>query len=152
MKFVFTILFLFILFSCRTFPHYPQVYNYVYDEEAYFKGKDCSFKGKILYKGEGVSSVAVKINISENYCEMSYTDFDGNFCFCLDTLKINHKSYVEFVSKGYQRKRIWLDKFLKSDKIVELKKGSKNVSAKEYLEFHESIRGCSIFNDIVEID
>lgn len=46
MKFVFAILVLFILSSCKTFPDYPQIHRYVYDEEAYFKGKDCSFNIK----------------------------------------------------------------------------------------------------------
>lgn len=81
---------------------------------------------------------------------MAYSDFDGYFSFCLDTTKINKNSYIEFVLKDYQRKRIWLDKFLKSDKIVELKKGSKNISETEYLEFYENIRGCARFSDIVE--
>lgn len=149
MKIILTIV-PFVLFSCRTFPHYPQVYNYIYDEEAYFKGKECSFNGKIFYKGKELARVAVKININADYCEMAYSDFDGYFSFCLDTTKINKNSYIEFVLKDYQRKRIWLDKFLKSDKIVELKKGSKNISETEYLEFYENIRSCTRFSDIVE--
>ena len=74
----------------------------------------------------------------------------NSFYFCLDTTKVDNKSYIDFVSEGYLRKRIWLKKFLKSNKIVELEKGKKNVSAKEYLYFHESIRGCSMFNDVVD--
>ena len=63
---------------------------------------------------------------------------------------LSFQEYIDFVSEGYLRKRIWLKKFLKSNKIVELEKGKKNVSAKEYLYFHESIRGCSMFNDVVD--
>ena len=150
MKFVFAILVLFILSSCKTFPDYPQIHRYVYDEEAYFKGKDCSFKGKDLYKGKELYKVSIKLTVNKDYCEISYVDFDGNFYFCLDTTKVDNKSYIDFVSEGYLRKRIWLKKFLKSNKIVELEKGKKNVSAKEYLYFHESIRGCSMFNDVVD--
>nr|WP_314999888.1 hypothetical protein [uncultured Capnocytophaga sp.] len=150
MKKIISIITILALSSCKTFPDYPQIHRYVYDEEAYFKGKDCSFKGKVLYKGKELYQVAIKLTVNKDYCEISYVDFDGNFYFCLDTTKINEQSYIEFVSEGYERKKMWLKKFLKTDKIVELKKGKKNVSAKEYMYFHENIRGCSLFSDIVE--
>lgn len=97
-----------------------------------------------------MSHVAIKININENYCEIAYSDFDGYFDFCLDTTKIDKKSYIEFVLKGYKKKTMWLNEFLISNKIVELKKGHKNISNEEYLEFYENIRGCARFSDIVE--
>lgn len=55
MKIILTIV-PFVLFSCRTFPHYPQVYNYVYDEEAYFKEKECSFNGKNILQRKRIST------------------------------------------------------------------------------------------------
>ena len=150
MKYFILIIAIFCLLSCRTFPDYPQTQKYFYNKAEYSKGKDCSFIGKVFYKGKKLHSVAIKLAIDKDYCEMSYTDFDGIFDFCLDTTKINEQSYIEFVSEGYERKKMWLKKFLKTDKIVELKKGKKNVSAKEYMYFHENIRGCSLFSDIVE--
>ena len=150
MRIILSILIFFTFFSCKTFPDYPQIQKYFYNKEEYSKGKDCSFIGKVLYKGKKLHSVAIRLAIDKDYCEMSYTDFDGIFDFCLDTTKINEQSYIEFVSEGYERKKIWLKKFLKTDKIVELKKGKKNVSAKEYIYFHENIRGCSLFSDVVE--
>ena len=150
MRIILSILIFFTFFSCKTFPNYPQIRKYFYNKEEYSKGKDCSFIGKVLYKGKKLHSVAIRLAIDKDYCEMSYTDFDGIFDFCLDTTKINEQSYIEFVSEGYERKKIWLKKFLKTDKIVELKKGKKNVSVKEYIYFHENIRGCSLFSDVVE--
>ena len=146
MRYVFLIFLFLGVFSCRTFPEYPVVYNYVYDSEAYFKGKDCSFVGKIVYKGKPLW-VSIKIAVDSTYCEPSFADFDGLFSFCLDTTKVTDNSYIQFVAEGYEPKRLWLRKFLKSDKVVELKKGS--VTREEWMRFHEGIRFCALFNDIV---
>ena len=68
MKKIISIITILALSSCKTFPNYPQIHRYVYDEEAYFKGKDCSFKGKVLYKGKELYQVAIKLTVNKDYC------------------------------------------------------------------------------------
>ena len=109
MKKIISIITILALSSCKTFPDYPQTQKYFYNKAEYSKGKDCSFIGKVFYKGKKLHSVAIKLAIDKDYCEMSYTDFDGIFDFCLDTTKINEQSYIEFVSEGYERKKMRSD-------------------------------------------